>query len=75
MSEYSKQYVEYNMPGWDWDFDIDEEFDKIQPGEFMNLICEGYGFIGIQKNLDGSKYTLYLDHETDSISEVPYNPS
>jgi len=72
MAEFSKQYVEHNMPGWDWDFDLDVEFGNLEPGEHISLICEGYGFVGIEKQLDGSKFFLYLDRNTDQIVEVPY---
>ena len=71
MAEYSKQYVENYMPEWTWDFDLYEEFDKLQPGEFTPLICEGYGFIGIQKQLDGSQFFLYRNPKY-GLQEVPY---
>lgn len=71
MAEYSKQYVENYMPEWTWDFDIEEEFDKLQPGEFVSVICEGFGFCGLQKNLDRSRYFLYRD-KIGSIVEIPY---
>lgn len=71
MAEFSKQYVESYMPDMKWDFDIEEEFDKLNPGEFTSLICEGFGFVGIQKQLDGSKRFLYRDKKGE-ITEVPY---
>jgi hypothetical protein len=71
MAEYSKQYVENYMPEWEWDFDIEEEFDKLQPGEFVSVICEGFGFCGLQKNLDRSKYFLYRDKK-GHVVEIPY---
>lgn len=71
MAEYSKQYVENYMPEWTWDFDLYEEFDKLQPGEFTPLICEGYGFIGIQKQLDGSWFCLYRNKD-GGVDEIPY---
>ena len=71
MAEYSKQYVENYMPEWEWDFDIEEEFDKLQPGEFVSVICEGFGFCGLQKNLDSSKYFLYRDKK-GHVVEIPY---
>jgi hypothetical protein len=74
MAEFSKQYVQNYMTEFEeWDFDIEEEFDKLQKGEFVSLICEGFGFVGIQKQLDGSKYFLYRDRKTDKIVEVAYN--
>lgn len=72
MAEFSKQYIENYMPEMRWDFDLEEEFGKLQNGEFISLICEGFGFIGIQKQLDGSKFFLYSDPKNDDIVEVPY---
>lgn len=73
MAEFSKQWRDVNDPEMSWDFDLEEEFDKLKPGEFTSLICEGFGFIGIQKQLDGSRYFLYRDRKTDKIVEVAYN--
>ena len=72
MSTFSKQYVEEYMPEWEWDFDIEQEFDALQPGEFLPIICEGYGFSGLQKTLDGSKQFLYRNAK-DQVVEVSYN--
>ena len=72
MAEFSKQWCEANDPQLPWDFDIEEEFDKLQNGEFVSLICEGFGFIGIQKQLDGSKFFLYRNADTDELVEIPY---
>ena len=73
MAELSKQYIQGYMPeeGYNWDFDIEEEFDKLQPGEFVSVICEGFGFCGLQKQLDGSRQFLYRS-SNGSIVEVPY---
>jgi hypothetical protein len=72
MAEFSKQYIQNYMPEFEeWDFDIEEEFDNIQPGEYMPLICEGFGFVGIEKQLDGSKFFLYRNNK-DNIVSVPY---
>lgn len=72
MAEFSKQYIESHMPDWGWDFDINEEFDTLAPGEFKSLICEGYGFRGIIKQLDGSKWFLFIDSEYKT-TEVAYD--
>jgi hypothetical protein len=72
MAEFSKQYVENYMPEWGgWDFDIEEEFNKLQPGEFVSAICEGFGFCGLQKKLDGSREFLYRNNSGEII-EIPY---
>lgn len=71
MAEFSKQWCEANDPELPWDFDIEEEFHKLEPGEFVSVICEGYGFLGLQKQLDGSKYCLY--RSAKGIKEVPFD--
>ena len=73
MAEFSKQYVESHrrMPDWGWDFDIDVEFDKLSPGEFKRLVCEGYGFRAIIKQLDGSRW-LSIQNSQGKWVEVPY---
>lgn len=72
MAEFSKQFVKSHMGDWAWDFDIEEEFDKLVPGEITNLICEGYGFVGIVKQFDGSKWFLFRDKD-NGVIEVRYN--
>lgn len=73
MAQFSKQYIENYMSDFgSWDFDLEEEFAKLQNGQFVSLICEGFGFVGIQKQLDGSKFFLYRDPNMQDIVEVPY---
>jgi hypothetical protein len=50
MAEFSKEWVEaYNPEGFQADFDIVEEFDKLEEDTMISQICEGYGFIAIGK--------------------------
>ena len=73
MAEFSKQYVENYMPEFgSWDFDLDAEFSKLSPGQYEPMICEGFGFIAIIKQLDGSRMCLYKNHETKEFREVTY---
>jgi hypothetical protein len=73
MAEFSKQWCDMHDPKWPWDFDLDEEFNNMQPGEWGPLICEGFGFVGILKQLDGSKYCLFVDYKSRTeIKEVSY---
>jgi hypothetical protein len=53
MSEFSKQWCELNDPEMPHDFDIWEEFNKLEPDTYVPYICEGYGFIAIG-NMDGN---------------------
>jgi len=52
MAEFSKQYCELHDMGFDGDFDILEEFNKLKYDHYVPYICEGYGFIAIGKSDD-----------------------
>jgi hypothetical protein len=73
MAEFSKQWCEANDPEMPWDFDLDKEFQKLGFGEWMPLICEGYGFVGIQKLLDGTKQCVFKNYQTGKHKEIDYN--
>ena len=60
MSEFSKQYCETHDMGCDGDFDILDEWNRLQPGYCVALICEGYGFTNICKTEDGQECLLYF---------------
>jgi hypothetical protein len=49
MAEFSKQYCEKMDGDLSWDFDILEVADRLENGEYLPYICEGYGFIAIGK--------------------------
>lgn len=53
MADFSKQWTENNDPEMPWDFDIEEEFSKLNPGTYISMICEGYGFLAIGKSETG----------------------
>jgi hypothetical protein len=67
MAEFSKQYCEiYNM-GFDGDFDVYEEWSKLQPGYAISYICEGFGFCMIGKEEHSDKVLVYVrDWETEN---------
>jgi hypothetical protein len=49
MADFSKQWCELNDPEMPSDFDILEEANKLEPNNYIPMICEGYGFIAIGK--------------------------
>jgi hypothetical protein len=53
MAEFSKQYCEMNNMGFEGDFDILEEFDTLSIGYYKSMICEGFGFVALAKDVDG----------------------
>jgi len=52
MVEFSKQWCDINDPGMPSDFDIMEEYHKLEPGSYVPYICEGFGFIAIGHDED-----------------------
>ena len=65
MAEFSKEYcIERNM-GFEGDFSIEEEFNKLEKDYDIGIVCEGYGFIAIARNQDDECLLAYRgeDHE------------
>ncbi len=60
MAEFSKQYCEINDMGFDGDFDVYEEWSKLQPGYAVNYICEGFGFTMIGKEETGDRVIVLM---------------
>lgn len=74
MAEFSKQYCEAHLPEWPWDFDLNEEFQKLEPGEYMPLICEGYGFCGIGIRPDTQEHLVFFyNFKSNEYETVPYD--
>jgi len=65
MSEYSKQYCDRYDPGFPYDFDLDEMYAQLQPGENMPLICEGFGFTHIAKTDEGIRQVVFTNYDED----------
>lgn len=68
MAEFSKQYCEKYQPEMNWDFDIDSEFHEMPFSSFKAIICEGFGFFGLHKDVDGKLYCLF----GENWDPVPY---
>jgi len=63
MAEYSKQYCDKYDPGFPHDFDLDELYDQLKPGQSMAVICEGYGFTHISISEEGVKQVVYTNYD------------
>lgn len=69
MADFSKQYVDRYSPEFsEWDFDIEEVFDEMPVSSFRAIICEGFGFFGLHKDVDGRRYCLF----GDDWAHIPY---
>jgi hypothetical protein len=60
MADFSKQWCDQNDPDMPYDFDIIEEFKKLSEDNWIPIICEGYGFLGIA-NISGECKVLIDD--------------
>jgi len=49
MADFSKQWCDINDPEMPYDFDIMEEYSKLETGYSISMICEGFGILGIAK--------------------------
>ncbi len=50
MAEFSKQWVELNVPEMGWDFDIEAVASEMPKSTMIPYICEGFGFLAIGKD-------------------------
>jgi hypothetical protein len=68
MADFSKQYVERYDPDMGWDFDIEKEFEDMPISSFRAVICEGFGFFGLEKDKNGKLFCVF----GDNWNKVPY---
>lgn len=54
MADFSKQWCEANDPEMRPDFDIHEIAQNLENEHYTSIICEGFGFIAIGKDKDGT---------------------
>lgn len=74
MADFSKEYCELIDSELLPDFSIKEEWKKLEIGESVNLICEGFGFISIGKNPENKCVLLFrISHALilGLIQEIP----
>jgi hypothetical protein len=72
MAEFSKQYVEQSGFDYPHDFDILEIAAGLEPGYYIPYICEGYGFVAIQKSENG-EILLGMPKGEDMVEWVTFN--
>jgi len=71
MADFSKQYCEiYNLE-FPFDFDIEEMGQSLPNEHYIPIICEGFGFIAIEKGNDGRLYLLF-DAGNSGIDKIEY---
>lgn len=67
MASFSKQWCEKNDPNMPWDFDILEVASQIEPLYGRTIICEGYGFTAISKDIDDEILLGFRNPDFDTI--------
>lgn len=54
MLNYSKEFIEWTNSNLDYTFEVKEISAGMLPGDSNNVSCEGTGYIGMYKDLDGN---------------------
>lgn len=70
MAEFSKEFDQHVGFGHH-NFSILEEFEKLDEGHYISLVCEGFGFRAILKA--GGKCTLIFHDENENNVLVDYD--
>jgi hypothetical protein len=70
MADYSKQWAELNDSEFPWDFDILEEFKRLEPNSYVNVICEGFGFDAIGNV--GGQCMVSMPTDSTHFNWIPY---
>lgn len=82
MADFSKQWCDKNDPQIPFDFDIEEVANTLEPNHYTPIICEGFGFIAIGKDVNnnvmlamptGETYTDEQGQIFDDIVWQSYN--
>jgi len=73
MADFSKEYCLEKKMGFDGDFSIKEEFDKLEKDCYISMICEGYGFFAIAKNQDDECLLAYDSEDGVIWTEFIFN--
>jgi hypothetical protein len=70
MAEFSKQYCEITDMGFDGDFDVYEEWSKLEPNHGVHYICEGFGFTMIARKENDDKVWVLFEDEFIDFDEM-----
>jgi len=73
MAEFSKEYCIQKKMGFEGDFSIKEEFEKLENDHYISIICEGYGFFAIARNQDNQCLLAYDSEDGVIWDEFIFN--
>ncbi len=66
MAEFSKEYCEAHDPEMPSDFNVAEMAETLAPEHYIPIICEGYGFVGIYRTIEGNVALVFNKDTTTS---------
>jgi hypothetical protein len=72
MAEFSKQWCEKHQPDWTGDFDIFEESSELPNEHYVNIMCEGFGFLAIGKNENGEAIFAIPEDNSEYVKWISY---
>lgn len=72
MAEFS---IEYDKELGEIDgFSIEEEYNKLQNGMYIEIICEGFGFNALAKDKDGNRLVGFFNYTSPPQAKwIPYD--
>ena len=73
MADFSKQWCDINDPEMPYDFDIMEEYSKLETGCSVSMICEGFGILGIAKGHNNEVLVAIYPDDSDYIYWIEYD--
>ena len=54
-------------PDFDLDINVKEMFEKLEPGYFFNVLCEGCTMIGVMKTVEGRLKLGFIDKDKPDL--------
>lgn len=70
---YCQEYVDITNKDVEVDFHIKIESGQLMPGFHNNFACEGFGFIGMYKEEDGTLMLKMISDNEDGFELVPFH--
>ena len=70
---YCQEYVDITNADVGVDFQIKLESGQLMPGFHNNFACEGFGFIGMYKEEDGTLMLKMISDNEDGFELVPFH--
>lgn len=70
--KYSKEFTEWTNSNMDYMFEIKEVSGGMLPGDSNNVSCDGIGYIGMYKDLEGNLMLKMKSNNEDGFIMEKY---